>query len=72
MAEQISLQTQLIRQAVSRLRKFGFTNVNEENIGLDEVYRFYFFKILTGMLGESAEKDTTIKQLVETMGSQQY
>lgn len=67
MTNMLSLKTELIKKAVSKLRKFGFTNVNEENITTDEVYSFYFFKMLKEWMGENQQKDTLIKQLLETM-----
>lgn len=45
----------------------GFINVNEKNITTDEIYGSYFSVILNKMLGESAEVDLAIKQLLKTL-----
>lgn len=70
MADKLSIKMQLSRQAVNKLRIFGFTNVNEENIATDEVYSFYFLKMLKEMLGENSERDLAINQLLQTMNFQ--
>lgn len=69
MAERSSIGFELIKQAVNRLKRFGFRNVNENNITTDEVYSFYFFKMLNEMLGESREKDEAIQQLLEMVNN---
>lgn len=57
----------LIKQGVSKLKKFGFVNVNKTNIVTDEVYTFYFSKILQEMLGVHSESDIAINKLLESM-----
>ncbi len=69
MAERSSIGFELIKQAVNRLKRLGFRNVNENNITTDEVYSFYFFKMLKEMLGESQEKDEAIQQLLEMVNN---
>lgn len=70
MTDKLSIKVQLIKQAVNKLRIFGFTNVNEENIATDEVYSFYFLKMLKEMFGENPERDLAINQLLQTMNFQ--
>ena len=70
MTDNQSIKSKLIKQAASRLRKFGFIHVNENNITTDEVYSQYFMKILNEMLGENTEKDLVINQLLKTMNPQ--
>lgn len=57
----------LIKQGVTKLKKFGFVNVNKTNIVTDEVYTFYFSKILHEMLGVHLEADVVINQLLESI-----
>ncbi|MDO9185118.1 MAG: hypothetical protein Q7W13_03830 [Bacteroidia bacterium] len=57
----------LIKQGVSKLKKFGFVNVNKTNIVTDEVYTFYFSKILQEMLGVHSEADIAINKLLESI-----
>ncbi|MES2139503.1 MAG: hypothetical protein V4511_07320 [Bacteroidota bacterium] len=57
----------LIKQGVSKLKKFGFVNVNKTNILTDEVYALYFSKILQEMHGVNSEADTMINQLLESI-----
>ncbi len=64
------IKDKLINQAVTRLRNFGFVHVNEDNIVTDEVYSLYFLKILKEMLGENAETDSVINQLLNTINIQ--
>jgi hypothetical protein len=59
----------LIKQGVSKLKKFGFVNVNKTNIVTDEVYTLYFSKILHEMLGINLEADMVINQLLEFMNN---
>lgn len=40
------IKKEWIKNGVKKLRLFGFTNVTEENILTDEVYRLYFERIL--------------------------
>ena len=57
----------LIKSGVTKLKKFGFVNVNKTNITRDEVYSFYFSKILCNMLGSDSETDVAIAKLQESM-----
>ena len=59
-----AIKDELIMQMVNRLRRFGFVHVNEENIITDEVYSLYFLKILNEKLGENAELDVVINELL--------
>ncbi len=65
MIKRLSVKDKLIKQVVTKLRKFGFVHVNENNIIIDEVYRLYFLKILKEGLGENAETDKVINQLLK-------
>jgi hypothetical protein len=65
MIKMVSIKDKLIKQLVNRLRKFGFIQVDKNNIITDEVYRLYFLKILKERLGENVETDKVIKQLVK-------
>lgn len=63
------LKENLIKQGVEKLKKFGFVNVNKNNIITDEVYSLYFSKMLQGMIGRHRELDDAIRQLQESMGT---
>lgn len=67
MSGNTAIKKELIKQMVNRLRRFGFVHVNEDNIITDEVYSLYFSKILNEKLGEGAESDMVIKQLLIAM-----
>jgi hypothetical protein len=58
-----NIKEELLEQGVEKLQRFGFVNVNKQNISIDEVYSLYFLKILNEMLGENLEKDIAIKEL---------
>lgn len=62
-----NLKETLIKQGVSKLKKFGFVNVNKTNIVTDEVYTFYFSKILLEMLDLHPEAGIAINKLLESM-----
>lgn len=64
-----NLKEILIKQGVSKLKKFGFINVSKTNIVTDEVYTLYFSKILQEMLGINLEADMVINQLLEFMNN---
>jgi SAM-dependent methyltransferase len=53
----IYLQEMLIKHAVRSLKKFGFANVNNQNIFREGVYKLYFEKILRSKLGQSLVMD---------------
>lgn len=61
------MQKKLIKEAVKKLKRFGFTYVMEENISIDEVYKFYFKKILLQNLGKNKETDKAIHELLEKL-----
>lgn len=63
------LTENLIKTGVTKLKKFGFVNVNKTNITRDEVYSFYFSKILYSMLGNDSEADVAIGKLQESMNN---
>lgn len=60
-----TIKNKLLKQAVKKLKRFGFTNVTEENITTDDVYTLYFKKILLLNLGQSNETDKVIHELLE-------
>ncbi|MCE9538258.1 MAG: hypothetical protein K8R85_03450 [Bacteroidetes bacterium] len=62
----------LIKQGVSKLKKFGFINVSKTNIVTDEVYSLYFSKILQELLGINLETDAAINQLIKSMNNKIY
>jgi hypothetical protein len=59
-----SIKNKLIKQAVKKLRRFGFVNVAEENIATDDVYKLYFSKILLLRLGQNKETDKAVHELL--------
>lgn len=59
------LMEKLIRHGVSKLKTFGFQNVNEYNIMEDEVYKLYFAKILKSKLGKMDFTDNVIVDLLK-------
>ncbi len=60
-----SIRNKLIKQAVKKLKRFGFVNVSPANIMLDDVYKFYFDKIIRANLGQNKETDNEIHELLE-------
>lgn len=58
------LRNSITLYCVDRLKRFGFTHVNAENIFDDEVYRTYFFEILLEKIGECPEHDFLIKKMI--------
>lgn len=59
------IQNKLIKQAVKKLKMFGFTNVTKDNITTDDVYKLYFRKILLLNLGQNNDTDKVIHELLE-------
>ncbi|HYV93964.1 MAG TPA: hypothetical protein VE978_19455 [Chitinophagales bacterium] len=59
----------IIEQAVSKLKKFGFLHVNADNIMRDEVYRYYFEKILREEAWKNTERDAVIDELLREIKS---
>lgn len=64
MKNSISIQSKLLKQAVKKLKLFGFTNVTEENITTDDVYKLYLRKILMLNIGQNKETDKVIHELL--------
>jgi hypothetical protein len=62
-----SIKNKFIKQAVKKLKRFGFVNVTPENIMQDEVYKFYFDKMLRINIGCNAAWDTIIKKLLKEL-----
>ncbi|WOK09161.1 hypothetical protein RT717_10990 [Imperialibacter roseus] len=56
---------ELVTLGVKKLRKFGYTHVNEQNILTDEVYRVFFEKILKERLEKNKEEQEDISHLLE-------
>lgn len=56
---------ELITIGVNKLKKFGYTNVNEQNILSDEVYKLFFERILIGLLERNKKEADTITQLLD-------
>lgn len=69
MKQRIDLKHKLIKHGVKKLKVFGFSNVTEENLMTDEVYRLYFERILLSNLGTRAELDEKINELLNQMKS---
>lgn len=65
-----SLKAKLVDHGIRKLKLFGFKNVDEENIMMDEVYKLYFEKILRSNMGRSAKIDEAIDQILSTMTTQ--
>ena len=64
MKQNNDIKSELIEQGVKKLKLFGFTNVTEENIMQDEVYRLYFERILNSNLGDRPDIDEEIIELI--------
>jgi len=64
-----NFEKNLIKQGVAKLKKYGFVNVTKTNIITDEVYTFYFSKILHDRLGVNLDADAMINQLLESIKS---
>lgn len=62
-----SLKEKLIKQAVKKLRLFGFVHVNTENILTDDVYKLYFIKILYSNLKTNKDMDNVINEILKTV-----
>lgn len=58
------VKSKLVSQGVRKLKLLGFINVDEQNIVEDDVYRFYFIRILNSNLGENTEMDLAICELI--------
>ena len=56
---------ELITLGVKKLKKFGYTHVNEQNILSDEVYRTFFERILKERLEKNQEEREDIGHLLE-------
>ncbi len=64
MPEAGHIKNKLIKQAVKKLKRFGFTNVTDENITTDDVYKLYFKKMMLLRIGENKETDKVINELI--------
>lgn len=62
-----NIKHKLIKHGVKKLKVFGFSNVTEENIMIDEVYRLYFERILRSNLGNHATLDEKITELLKEL-----
>ncbi len=67
MKQAIDIKTKLIKHGVKKLKLFGFTNVTEQNILEDEVYRLYFERILSSNLGNDADVDEKITEMIDQL-----
>ncbi|MEQ8471528.1 MAG: hypothetical protein RIC35_10095 [Marinoscillum sp.] len=56
---------ELIKLGVRKLRKFGYTHVNKQNILTDEVYRIFFERILKERLEKNKKEREDISHLLE-------
>lgn len=56
---------ELIITGVGYLKKFGFRNVNKENILTDEVYSFHFKRFLMLGRGADSERDRITDAIIE-------
>ena len=56
---------ELIKQGVTKIKKFGYINVNEQNILSDDVYRVFFERILKERLKKNIEEKQDIYRLLE-------
>lgn len=54
----------LIDNGIKKLKRFGFTNVNKDNLLVDEVYVFYFKRFILIMKGENPKLDHAIDELL--------
>lgn len=61
------MNAKLIKHGVKKLKLFGFTNVTEQNILEDEVYRLYFERILSSNLGNDAGVDEKITEMISRL-----
>lgn len=64
MKQNTDIKHKLVRHGVKKLKVFGFSNVTEENIMTDEVYRLYFERILRSNLGNRPDLDEQINELL--------
>jgi len=58
---------QIINRAVNKLKRFGFTNVNPDNIIKDDVYRHYLEKMLKEELNIGTHPDSIIMELLNEL-----
>ena len=63
MNKEDDIRNEWIKNGVKKLRLFGFTNVTEENIMTDEVYRLYFERMLRS--NHEAGMDEKINKLFD-------
>lgn len=60
-----SIRIQLIKAGVSNLKAFGYSNVTEENILTDEIYKAFFKEMLKDNLCKGFDKP--INQLLQQL-----
>ncbi len=56
---------ELIALGVKKLRKYGYTHANKQNILTDEVYRSFFERILKERLEKNQEEREDIGHLLD-------
>ncbi len=59
----------IIQQAVNRLKNLGFVNVTSANIMQDEVYLYYFLKMLREDLSNELVPNFIVKELLNEIDS---
>lgn len=57
----------LLDIGIEKLRNFGFLHANKKNVFEDEVYKFYFKKIISSISGQSDDLDSAIKELFSSI-----
>jgi hypothetical protein len=63
----LQLQKKLIQNGVKNLKEFGYKNVTEDNILIDEVYLTFFKKMLNDNLGIDKKVDEAINDLLNNL-----
>lgn len=54
----------LIDAGIEKLKNFGFTNVNRDNILVDEVYYYFLSRFINTLRGKSKAMDAEIEKLI--------
>lgn len=55
----------IVSLGIKKLKKFGYSHVNRNNILYDDVYKIYFERILRERLRENAEEQEKIIGLLK-------
>jgi hypothetical protein len=63
------IETTLLELGVARLKTFGFIHVNADNIMQDEVYQYFFEKILKDEELKNPVHSDIINQMLQKLGS---